>query len=40
MNAQNFLQYAPIQYSEGLTDKTLDHRPDVSSNIEQDREQL
>jgi len=31
MNAQDFLQYARIQYSEGLTDKTLDHRPDISS---------
>jgi len=40
MNAQKFLEYARIQNSAGLTDKTLDHGPDVSINIEQDMEQL
>lgn len=40
MNAQTFLQYARIQNSVGLTDKTLDHGPDVSINVEQDMEKL
>ena len=39
-NAQVVLQHACIQYLEGLTDKALDHGPDVSSKVEQDMDQL